>query len=277
MSKLLFFDIDGTLVDFGATEMIASTIEALDKARANGHKAFLCTGRSYNQIYPFLLDYGFDGIVAAGGAYVEYQGKVLYHRMFGEKLMDVVVEKLARPDTAMIFQYKDGSFTKESWGQKFVDIFKNQMNIDLIQDNPAFSDITYEEDLDTMARRHSDVESVIYCNSPFEADEIQDMIGGSLRVMPASYKVPDPYSGEIIMSDINKAKGIEVVMQALGVKKEDTIGFGDGANDVEMLNFVGVGVAMGNSQQVAKDAADMVTDDLVDDGIYKAMRTLKLF
>lgn len=177
----------------------------------------------------------------------------------------------------MIFQYKDGSFTKESWGQKFVDIFKSQMDIDLIQDNPAFSDITYDEDFDTMAKRHSDVESVIYCDSPFEADEIQSMLGDSLRVMPASYKVPDPYSGEIILSDINKAKGIEVVMQALGVEREDTIGFGDGANDVEMLNFVGVGVAMGNSQQVAKEAADMVTDDLADDGIYKAMSALKLF
>ena len=52
MKKLLFFDIDGTLVDFGKSTMSPSTADALINAKQNGHMIFLCTGRSYNQIYP---------------------------------------------------------------------------------------------------------------------------------------------------------------------------------------------------------------------------------
>ena len=54
MKKLLFFDIDGTLVDFGNSTMSPSTADALINAKQNGHMIFLCTGRSYNQIYPSL-------------------------------------------------------------------------------------------------------------------------------------------------------------------------------------------------------------------------------
>ena len=50
MKKILFFDVDGTLVDFGASTMSKNTSDALIAAKKNGHKIFLCTGRSYNQI-----------------------------------------------------------------------------------------------------------------------------------------------------------------------------------------------------------------------------------
>ena len=64
MKKLLFFDIDGTLVDFGNSTMSPSTADALINAKQNGHMIFLCTGRSYNQIYPSLKAFDFDGVVA---------------------------------------------------------------------------------------------------------------------------------------------------------------------------------------------------------------------
>ena len=60
MKKLLFFDIDGTLVDFGNSTMSPSTTDALIRAKQNGHMIFLCTGRSYNQIYPSLKAFDFD-------------------------------------------------------------------------------------------------------------------------------------------------------------------------------------------------------------------------
>ena len=62
MKKLLFFDIDGTLVDFGNSTMSPSTADALINAKQNGHMIFLCTGRSYNQIYPSLKAFDFDGV-----------------------------------------------------------------------------------------------------------------------------------------------------------------------------------------------------------------------
>ena len=81
--KLLFFDIDGTLVGFDQ-KMPASTKEALLRAKANGHKLFLCTGRCRTQIYPWLLsDYPFDGLVMCAGANVYVGDEQIYHKTFG--------------------------------------------------------------------------------------------------------------------------------------------------------------------------------------------------
>ena len=87
MKKLLFFDIDGTLVDFGASTMSPSTSDALIRAKQNGHMIFLCTGRSYNQIYPSLKTFDFDGVVAAAGGYVTVGNDVIAHHVYGQKLL----------------------------------------------------------------------------------------------------------------------------------------------------------------------------------------------
>ena len=74
--KLIFLDIDGTLLPPGEMLIPQSTVEALRKAHANGHKLFLCTGRNLRMTQP-LLDYGFDGAVCSAGGYVFCGDKVL--------------------------------------------------------------------------------------------------------------------------------------------------------------------------------------------------------
>ena len=74
--KLIFLDIDGTLLPPGEMLIPQSTVEALRKARANGHKLFLCTGRNLRMTQP-LLHYGFDGAVCSAGGYVFCGDKVL--------------------------------------------------------------------------------------------------------------------------------------------------------------------------------------------------------
>ena len=76
--KLIFLDIDGTLLPPGEMLIPQSTVEALHKAHANGHKLFLCTGRNLRMTQP-LLDYGFDGAVCSAGGYVFCGDKVLVH------------------------------------------------------------------------------------------------------------------------------------------------------------------------------------------------------
>ena len=74
--KLIFLDIDGTLLPPGEMLIPQSTVEALRKAHANGHKLFLCTGRNLRMTQP-LLHYGFDGAVCSAGGYVFCGDKVL--------------------------------------------------------------------------------------------------------------------------------------------------------------------------------------------------------
>ena len=92
----------------------------------------------------------------------------------------------------------------------------------------------------------------------------------------ASYNMPDENNGEISLSGITKSYGMQKMLDFLHVDRKDTIAFGDGYNDLEMLQFVENGVAMGNAVDDLKAVADYVTDSVDQDGIYKAMKELGL-
>ena len=82
--KAVFLDIDGTMVDSDG-KIPESTKEAIRRAKANGHKMVICSGRSRFQIYDELLELGFSGIVGAAGAFVEADGEEIFHVYIDEE------------------------------------------------------------------------------------------------------------------------------------------------------------------------------------------------
>ena len=78
--------------------------------------------------------------------------------------------------------------------------------------------------------------------------------------------------GEIGLFGINKQVGMEQFLQYNGLNRKDTIAVGDGPNDFEMLEFANVGIAMGNAIPQLKEAADYVTTDIDEDGIFNAFK-----
>ena len=89
--KLIFLDVDGTLVDF-TMHMPESAREALSTARKQGHLISLCTGRTVTNVYPWLLDFGFDAIVASAGAYVSVKDNVIYHSILAQDKVQELVD-----------------------------------------------------------------------------------------------------------------------------------------------------------------------------------------
>ena len=81
-----------------------------------------------------------------------------------------------------------------------------------------------------------------------------------------------PTGIDVIPFGGGKSKGIKQFVEANGLKIEETMAFGDGDNDADMLEYVGIGVAMGNGTQKAKAAADYITDSIDDNGIENALR-----
>ena len=75
MSKILFIDVDGTLVDYD-NNIPQSAVEAIKIARNNGHKVYICTGRSKSEVYQELWDIGLDGMIGGNGSYVEDNNNV---------------------------------------------------------------------------------------------------------------------------------------------------------------------------------------------------------
>lgn len=101
--------------------------------------------------------------------------------------------------------------------------------------------------------------------------EMQDSLKGKAGVFRS-----EPFFLEIVPEGIDKAKGLEILLQKIGMQKEELIAFGDGYNDIPMLQFAGCGVAMGNAAEEIKKAADMVAKSNNDDGVANILENLIL-
>ena len=91
--KLIFLDIDGTLTEPGSNTPPGSALMAIRQAQEEGHRVFLCSGRSYAMLSP-LLEYGFDGVIASSGGYIICGNQVLFDcPMTQEQKLREIVEK----------------------------------------------------------------------------------------------------------------------------------------------------------------------------------------
>ncbi len=267
MKKIVFLDVDGTLVDV-RQNIADSSKRAIEEARANGHKIVLCTGRTRASIYPWLIQIGFDGIVASSGANVFWGDEELHTASISNDDLKEVADVLDKHNAVYAFQGEDGRFMTQTNYDKIVKYFKDMGMGAIIEEFPnTITDKPYEA---------KGIESGIYINATSSVDEIQNDITCDIRVTGASFGHEQVYNGEINMFNINKATGMEVLVNHLGLENKDVIAFGDGLNDLEMIEYAHIGVAMGNAVPQLREIADMVTDKIDEDGVYNGFKKLKL-
>jgi Cof subfamily protein (haloacid dehalogenase superfamily) len=109
--------------------------------------------------------------------------------------------------------------------------------------------------------------AIIFSRDTEDLLDIKDMLGETLFDIAVTNKT----CIEITPKGVNKAKGVKALCETLGIDKEQVIAFGDSQNDMKMLEFVGLGVAMGNACEEAKKVADEITDSNDEDGIYNKL------
>lgn len=272
MGKLIFLDIDGTLMDYTG-QIPESAKIALEKARMNGHKIFICSGRIRKEFYKSLDHYHLDGFVAASGAHVNYQGKDIYYHYMDKEKVAQLVRIFEEYQVGFKLQASSGSYTSQKGREKLVKTYTDVQEHSQEWLESILSNINMKEHPEDA----DDVEKILYINAPFTVDELRNKIDSSyFTVMPASIEEPNPYSGEITKSGINKSSGIQKLLAHLNLTRNDCIAIGDGPNDEDMILFAGIGVAMGNAVNDIKAKADLVTAAVNEDGIYKAFIKLGL-
>ncbi len=272
-TKYVFLDIDGTLVDYKA-EIPPSALKALKAAQANGHKMIIASGRPLFIIYPSLLKaIKFDGIIASGGSCVVADGEVIFQSLIEGESLKNIVDYFKKEGIHYILQAKDATYVE----QDFIDIVlpgmrKAGYSEDLIQS--AYSSYTLVEDITEI----KGAEKMSFFGSPNSPQKISDDLGGRYYVVDYSVgKIKSPtYFGELNNARVNKATAIEQYIKHVGGSIEDTIAVGDSGNDLEMIDFAHIGVAMGNATEPIKAAADFTTTAVDDDGIYNAFVKLGL-
>lgn len=275
-TKYIFLDVDGTLVNF-QSRIPDSTVTALKEAQKNGHKVIIATGRQKSQIYPWLLErVKFDGILACSGAYLEYRGREIFESVCSPDKLSFVIDFFHKHNIFYFLQTKNALYTESSDLMKIRDFMIERGNPPELIDSVIGGAVTTNE-----PKALTCVEKLAYYNSPFGIKETGDILGDYFKVVTYSLgKAPDckweMFHGEINFDGISKATGIKKFMEIIDAPLSDTIAVGDSGNDLEMIRFANVGVAMGNSSDDVKNAADLITTDIDDNGIYNAFVKLRL-
>lgn len=254
MKKAVFFDIDGTLWN-QHMKIPQSTVEALRKLRENGHYTFICSGRSRSNIKsPNLLELGFDGVVAACGTHIEFHDQKAFESLLSDEQIRHALTILKKHGMPVVLEGPLYTYVDEEdfHEDPYVIYLRNELGEALRQ---ITGTEVYEVNKMSAAILNADVDKV-----KRELGEEFDMI------VHAQDRIV-----EIGLRGHSKATGIARVCTMLDIEREDTYAFGDSANDLDMLKFVAHGVAMGNGTKEAKQAAEYITTDIMEDGIKNGL------
>ena len=272
MGKYLFFDIDGTLMSEKTHKVPQSTIHAIKKAKENGHHCFLCTGRSYNMAQEVSI-VGINDAIIANGAAVVFQGKVELQKVIPSEIVEHTLSLVdALHGGYQLIDWENGyqnPYTHKMFEKNFKEKFnrpveelfqsKAMLTIDQLKNNPILKiDVNFDAVEDTQK----------FLN---ELDPHLNFItaGGYTSSFGAK-------AGEIMLKGVSKGAAIKNFMDSIHESMDNAYAFGDSTNDIEMLETVGTGIAMGNGASQAKAAADYVTTAVDEDGIALAMKYFEL-
>ena len=256
--KLLFFDIDGTLLDEKTGLIPDSTVEAIRKARENGHMAFISSGRTASFIGGEIDKIEFDGILGGCGTYIEYQGKVLEHKTLGKELQDKVVDLLhqCRIDAALEGRYCNyfDVFDK-IWVKEFRESAEKY----------PFPSGTWEDE---------DMQVDKFFMYKTEESDFETFY----KELERDFDFIDREQGfyEVLPKGCSKANSIRYMVEYLGMSMDDTISFGDSNNDLPMFECTNISVGMGNGSKGVLEKVTFVTKSVEEDGIQYAMEHFRL-
>lgn len=268
--KAVFLDVDGTLItEEGAVP--DSARHAIRVARDRGHLVFLCTGRSPAELWPELTGVGFDGLVAAAGAYVRVHDDVLKCDTLPGSVIDHARDYFSARGVTYYFQGVDEVFGSPGTADLLRGLIAGSfpdpgLRAQLEHGPFRFVDAIVEGDPTPGAL----LTKVIYVRAQLSRDEIAAEFSGILDVIPSSVPMFGPTSGEMMLPGVHKASGIDALIARLGIDRADTIALGDSYNDIEMLDQVGVGIVMGNAPEPVREVADEVTGTPEADGLFEA-------
>lgn len=255
--KAIFFDIDGTLYSHTTWRVPPSALEALRTLRKNGIRLFIATGRPlarFQLVRKNLEDFPFDGYLLFNGQYcADSTGQPFFLQALPVESLKALVPWLARQDIVCTFSELDRAYRNRSAAhleQKAAEMKAPLPELEILDPVRSLSHPTYQ--INAYIPPEMDAEFIAHAPG-LKAERWNDLFSD---VMPA---------------DGGKPCGMQRMLDRFHIAREECMAFGDGGNDIEMLRYAGIGVAMGNARPEVKPAADFVTSDIDEDGLAKAL------
>lgn len=254
---VIFFDIDGTLVDEKSQILPQSTADAIAELKRRGHVPVVNTGRPFTHIDPRVRALPFAGCVAAGGSEVRIGGKWLKKESVPMEVMPHLIDCVRKNGLQVAYEAEGGYYLDG----------ENSAHHPEIDIQCAFMDRigNYIRDV-----KEGITDPVVkFCTFDMPGCDRASMVADAA---PWFEYIDRRGMAEFVLKGCSKALGMELILKELNCPKEETMAFGDSGNDIPMLKAAGIGVAMGNGVEEAKNAADFVTKSVMEDGIAYALK-----
>lgn len=261
--KILILDIDGTLVN-SKKKITPLTLEYLLKIQEMGHVVALASGRPYPGMASYARQLKLDQL---GGYAISFNGARIISCATGEPVFE---KKVPNRFAETIYHYAKAHGIGMVTYQDDMVITGTEID-DYMQYEARLNHMVLKRVRDFVQYVDFDMIKCLLTAEPETAEkcecELRDMLSPELNVFRS-----EPYFIEVTMQGVDKAESIANLLEKLGIPRENSICCGDGFNDLTMVQYAGVGVAMGNAQQVVKENADYITASCDDDGIVEVIR-----
>lgn len=251
MIRAVFFDIDGTLLSHTTGGVPGSAEEAVRRLRERGVRVFAATGRHMLALRALpVRRLAFDGYVTLNGQLcLDGEGAVLYDKPIPPADAQRMTAIFARGEIPVMM------------------IERERMYVNFVDESVRRAQAAVSSPVPEIARYEG---GRLYQFIVYDAGDRIDQVAGQLTGCKLSRW--NPYAVDVIPRSGGKAAGIRRCLEHLDIAPEEIMAFGDGENDMTMLEEAGVSVAMGNGDEQVRALADYVTDTVDNDGVSQALR-----
>ena len=260
MKKLIFCDVDGTILDGsrGMNHISEKTAHAI-RELSRDHYVLIASGRCRGLMDEEITSLNPSGYVLCNGAYAEVHGKPIFAQYFS----DQTIRKIKEVTVA-----HKGFYILEALDDMYVDSLSSETFLEFMH-RWGSSMSGFKEEKDSPGK---------YLISMIGFPE-RDILNAAKKELETYVDLADHKmypSCDVNVKGINKSSGVKKVIEYLGIPLEDTYCFGDGVNDLEMLQSVGHPVIVANCMPALKGRGFEETDDVLEDGFYNYLLANKL-
>ncbi len=265
--KLLVLDLDGTLTN-SKKEITRHTKETLIKAQEAGLKVVLASGRPTYGVAPLANELElqkYEGYILAynGGEIIDWKTReLMYEKQLDSDLLPYLY-RCAKENDFAIVTYENEYVLTEKPDDEYV-LKEALLNVMKIKKVDNFLE----------AVKHP-ITKCLIVGEPSRLALLEKEMYEKLKDRMGVFR-SEPYFLELVPKGIDKAQSLSVLLEEIGMTKNEMIAIGDGFNDLSMIQYAGLGIAMENAQDVVKQAADFITLSNEEDGVAYAVEKFYL-
>lgn len=260
--KLIAMDIDGTLLN-SAKQITPHTRYALLEAQQQGKRLILASGRHPVGVYPIasdlLLDkYGGFIMSFGGGKIIDCTtGQTVVTRLFPKEYLADIVSVLKESNITVMVHDETKIFADNKVND-YTNVEKDIVKMDMTVVDDFVGAVKF------------DINKILLAGEPYELDKYQEILSRRYDGLLDVYKSA-PYFLELMPFGVSKGSMLPLLLKKLGVDREELIAFGDNYNDLTMIGYAGLGVAMENAEEEVKKIANYVCESNDNDGIANTL------